>query len=97
MAIVKTRGSVVVHSDFDGMSVKIFRETTGQSPNLVVGSFDVKVISAGEVVGSAKDYIMKDFFEDPDAIAIVNDINTCLGITDPADLYDGLEDWYTAP
>ena len=50
-------------------------------------------IDNGNVTGKAKDFILKDFFSQQEAIDVVDSINTCLGITDTSDLYTGLENW----
>ena len=81
-----------IRSTFDGISITVSRAVDGATNC----DFVVTIVSGTEVIGSAKDLILIDFFEDPDAVAIADSINTCLGIlpTD-ADAYTGLEDWYT--
>ena len=81
-------------TEFEGMIVYISREAKGG----VNSPFCVGVNSGTELMGPAKDYVLTRYFEDPDALPIINQINSCLEIMPgDSDEFDGLEDWYTPP
>ena len=59
--------------------------------------FEVFVNSSGmDLRGPAKDFVLVAFFQDPAAVALLDQLNACLDIqpTD-GDAYDGVQDWYT--
>ncbi|NRA91339.1 MAG: hypothetical protein HRU26_01415 [Psychroserpens sp.] len=88
MSITNYSSFVKNHILFEDISIRIQRSKIEDVSHEFVVDID-----QGNVIGKAKDFILKDFFSQQEAIDVVDSINTCLGITDTSDLYTGLENW----